>query len=173
MGLGGYRVGIWGQRGMGWGYGAGGGGVGQGYGVGIWGQGWYGAGRSVGLHWGPIGSFLGSSFLGSHWVLFGVPYKDICPHYATLWGHPIGPRYGAALWGCGWRKKGSETPQPRNPTAPKPHSRPTSPFIHRAGGIWGFGFLSVMCGVGWVWGLGWRGLWGGFGVGLGWLWGWV
>ena len=169
MGLGGYRVGIWGQRGMGWGYGAGGGGCG----AGIW-----GGDMGPGVVWGW--EVCGSS-LGSHWVLFGVLLFGVPlgPFWGPLQGHlsplrhPMGPPYGAALWGCGWRKKGSETPQPRNPTAPKPHSRPTSPFIHRAGGIWGLGFLSVMCGVGWVWGLGWRGLWGGFGGGLGWLWGWV
>ena len=151
-----------------------------GYRAGIWGWGCYGAGRSVGLHWGPIGSFLGSSFLGSplgpFWGLLQGHLSLLChpmglPYRAVLWGHAMGLPYGAAV-GSG-RKKGSETPQPRNPTAPKPHSRPTSPFIHRAGRIWGLGFLSVMCGVGWVWGLGWRGLWGGFGVGLGWLWGWV
>ena len=62
--------------------------------------------------------------MGSHWVLFGVPYKDICPHYATLWGNPIGPRYGAALWGCAMGLRLEEKGK-RNPTAPKPHSPET------------------------------------------------
>ena len=155
----------------------------EGYGVGIWG---WGGGCGAGIWGGDMGPAVvwgwevcGSS-LGSHWVLFGVLLFGVPlgPFWGPLQGHlsplrhPMGPPYRTTLWGRPMGLRLEEKGK-RNPTALKPHSRPTSPFIHRAGGIWGFGFLSVMCGVGWVWGLGWRGLWGGFGGGLGWLWGWV
>ena len=112
----------------------------------------------------PFGSFLGSPpppFWGPH----GSPPRGHPPPFRR----PMGPPYGAVVGGG--RKRGSETPQPRNPTAPKPHSRPTSPLsVGRGGEIWGFGFPSVLCGVGCI-GCG-VGLWGGVGLWVGWGCGW-
>ena len=129
--------------------------------------------------WSPLSPFFGvpfGSFLGSPPPPFWGPHGSPPRGHPPPFRRPMGPPYGAVVGGG--RKRGSETPQPRNPTAPKPHSRPTSPLsVGRGGEIWGFGFPSVLCGVGCVgcgvglWGGAVGRLWGGYKVAVGWLWG--